>query len=170
MAPKNPPTREEQIVWLRHRKRDRSPHRSVRPARLVRCRIFRSARFRPACRISADYAGHISGKSPPRRDHPVVWSSSKSLSSQPTSIGRHLLWEIIRSAASAQGYARRGARCSVFENNDFRTGRCVSSSWAKRTSLSSVASLETRISCRREFHAAKVRLRSEIRDRARSLY
>ena len=59
----------------------------------VGCRIFRSARFRPACRISDDCAGHISGRSPIHRDHPVVSSSSKTLSSQPTSVGRNLLWE-----------------------------------------------------------------------------
>ena len=108
MVPKNPPIREEQIVSLRHRKRDRLPHRSVRPVRLVPCRIFRIVRFRPAYRISDDYAGHISGKSPIRRGHPVVSSSSKTLSPQPTSVGRQLLWEIIGTAASAQGYGVPG--------------------------------------------------------------
>ncbi len=119
MAPKNPPIREEQIVWLRHRKRGRLPHLSVRPVRLVRCRTSRSARFHPACRISADCVGHNSDKSPIRRDHPVVSGSSKSLSSQPTSVGRHLLWEIIGTAASAQGYGAPGSsafdvRCWMF--------------------------------------------------------
>src|SRR2546423_1129491 len=98
MAPKNPPIPEEQIVSLRLRKRDRLAHRSVHPVRLVQCRISRSARFRPAYRISDDYAGHISGRSPRRRAHPVVSSSSKTLSSQPTSIGRHWLREIIERA------------------------------------------------------------------------
>src|SRR5438034_2906331 len=96
MAPKSPPIQEAQTVSLRHRKRDRLPHRSARPAWLVRRHIFRSARFRPACRISDDYAGYISGRSPIRRGHPVVSSSSKSLSSQPTSVDRHLLREKIR--------------------------------------------------------------------------
>ena len=90
MAPKNPPTREEQNVRLRHRMRDRLPHRLVRPVRLVRCHISRSARFRPACRISDDCADHTSGRSPIHRGHPLVSSSSKTLSSQPMSVGRHL--------------------------------------------------------------------------------
>lgn len=100
MVPKNPPIREAQIVWLRHRKRDRLPHRSVRPVRLVRCHISRSARFHPACRILNDCAGHNSDKSPIRRGHPVLSSSSKILSSQPTSVGRYLLREKIRQQTS----------------------------------------------------------------------
>src|SRR5438552_13116280 len=113
MAPKNPPTREEQIVWLRHRKRGRLPPRSVRPVRLIQCRIFHSARFRPACRISGEYAGYISGKSPIRRDHRVVSSSSKVLSSQPTSISCRLLREKIRQRWAVQR-SEAGVRPSVF--------------------------------------------------------
>ncbi len=85
---------------LKHRKRDRLRHRSARPAWLVRCHISRSAQFRPACRISGDCAGHTLGRLPIRHGHPVVSSSSKTLSSQPTSVGRHLLWEKIRQQTS----------------------------------------------------------------------
>ncbi len=96
MAPKNPPIPEGQIVSLRRRKRDRLPHQSARPVRLVRCRISRSARFRPACHISDDYAGHILGRSLIRRGHLLVSTSSKTLSLHLTSPGRHLLREKIR--------------------------------------------------------------------------
>lgn len=114
MAPKNLLKQEEQIVWLRHRKRDRLPHRSARPARLARCRIFRSVRFRPACRKSDDCAGHNSGRSPIRHGHLVVLSSSKNLSSQFTSVGRQLLREKDQ-PPPRKATARRGGQRSIFD-------------------------------------------------------
>jgi hypothetical protein len=54
-----------------------------------------------------------------------VSSSSKTLSPQPTSVGRPLLREIIGIAARAQGYGAPGAQRSMFDVGMFGVGRLL---------------------------------------------